>query len=492
MRLRLALAANAAGARRHLGGRFQQVSGLVQFPNRTVANTNSYTQIQIRKSFFLYKSVRKLKFVVANALCTAGNDIAMPDVTVRLGLFDPETSTYYPVRFNGNAAITLVSGQVATTDEVSVPLFAGATRTAGKKLFLIKYLVYASAPANFPGASLIMTGADYNEWGNSLTDKTGSGSFTAAVPAGTWDLFPAIAIVGDVASRHAVVNILGDSISSDGASDTQLDYYAGWASHALADAGIPYINTGVSSQTLLSWRNSFANRRAMHIANMIAAGVTHVFCPLGTNDIGVGQTGAQLYANQVSTRDLLAPYGIKLIPTTLQPRTNAANNAVPAGETNTFTERAAYNALVIANNGVGDGYFGLAAISEGSANLWRTDLNKPSGIAVNAGGSGYTANDLIYLPYGNRVRVSTVSGGAITALTVRRAGGFASAPSNPVAQLESLKAAIAGGAGGVGATFDLTNTGAGSDTGDGIHPGPAVHSFWQHNFAAAAPALFAI
>lgn len=82
------------------------------------------------------------------------------------------------------------------------------------------------------------------------------------------------------------------------------------------------------------------------------------------------------------------------------------------------------------------GYFGLIAAT--------------AAIHSGGGGSGYVVADTVTLTNGVILRVSTVSGGAITAVTISTASAT-SEPSNPVAQASTSGV-------GTGATFDLTYT----------------------------------
>jgi lysophospholipase L1-like esterase len=93
-------------------------------------------------------------------------------------------------------------------------------------------------------------------------------------------------------------------------------------------------------------------------------------------------------------------------------------------------------------------------------------LSKGSGItgtpAVASGGSGYVAGDQITLTGGTALsaailQVSTVSGGAVTAVTVVRNGVYTATPGNPVAQGSTTGS-------GTGATFTVSWSAAGATT----------------------------
>jgi len=477
---------------------FRQISGMVQYATQPVANGSSFTQVQSRKAFFVHKNGTNLKITIGNVLSAAAGDTALPDATWRVGLYDPLAAVYYPVNFAGSASILLTSGQIATSDEVAIPVTGGAAYPGGKLLYVIKYVTYATAPANFPASRYVATGGDLNEWGNSLTDKTRSGAWTFSRPAGSFDLAPVLAISVRRAASP-VVAILGDSISSDFSGDTLNDYVTGYTANAFALAGIPTVNVGVSSLSLTTFMGAgYAAKRARIYSVMVAAGVTHCYCPLGTNDWPALQTAAQLYANYLLLKAELDAFGIKLIPATLQPRTNATNNGQNGSETNTFTERATFNANIIASNGVGYGYYDLAAVLQDSVtpNFWRTDLRKVTAVAINAGGANYAAVDLLNLPSAIRIQATTVSAGSVATATLRRGGAFLVDPTNPVASIDGLSNAASsqwstgGLTAGSGANFTLTTAAAGFDSTDGVHPGPTYHAYAQQDLASKAPIIF--
>lgn len=80
---------------------------------------------------------------------------------------------------------------------------------------------------------------------------------------------------------------------------------------------------------------------------------------------------------------------------------------------------------------------------------------KATAAAVNAGGSGYSLNDVITLAGGTsttatQLKVTGVSGGAVTTVSIQVAGVYSAVPSNPVAQ------ASVAPPGGTSATFNMT------------------------------------
>lgn len=280
----------------------------------------------------------------------------------------------------------------------------------------------------------------------------------------------------------------------------------GWATGGLFDANIPYINLGATSLSLNIITGMGGNAAAVAGARtlraslfkpLIAGGATHLLVPLGTNDFANGQTGAQVYQSMQLLGNELGAMGIKVIPCTLQPRTASNGTSLPAGEPNTFTNRQSLNALIVANNGVGYGYYDLAAVTQnsGATDAWRTDLRTATGLTITNGGSGYAASDYVYLPYGAGGNISSVSAGAITALYVPSLGAWTTDPSGPVSPIKVLgNTPSTNGALslGTGATFTFTGITSASPTADGVHPSATVTRYVRQDFSAKAAKIFVV
>ena len=92
-------------------------------------------------------------------------------------------------------------------------------------------------------------------------------------------------------------------------------------------------------------------------------------------------------------------------------------------------------------------------------NGWTAQRNATEGLtsvdSVDSGGSGYSVGDVITLDGGTTTRpavleVASVSGGAVTGVTITDPGSYSSTPSDPVAQASVQPS------GGTGATFNVT------------------------------------
>lgn len=487
---RIPLLSAGSGARRRL------VATRNAFPaaSRNVTNTGgTNTQVQQISAFVLTEDVSDLAFTFGNfdratASTMAFNGLA--NVTIRVGLWDG-TSTYPVFWENGSRDLTLEPGAVATTR----PLFFKGTK--GQKLWLVRLMTWATAPARFPASTLpASTGTQVNEWGTALADRTTAYGQFFTRNAGNWAVFPPLAITG-TAKAGPVVGILGDSIASDGSNDYNADEPdTGWAMGGLAENGIPYINLGTASLQSAHILSSRAGRTQLFAA-LLAAGATHLLYALSTNDWGASRTSAQLLADLATLKAELDPLGIKLVPVTSWPKTNATNNGMLAGETTTFAQRALFNAALRTNNGVGYGFYELARVAEDPAdsNLWRTDVRTAAGISLVSGGTGYKNGDYLRLPGGGGITATTTSAGVITAVGGTPAfGGWLVDPTTNVSptSVVSDDPASRGTAAGAGAVLSYTGIAAATSTTDGTHPQPPVTRLIRQDFAAKVPALFTV
>lgn len=114
----------------------------------------------------------------------------------------------------------------------------------------------------------------------------------------------------------------------------------------------------------------------------------------------------------------------------------------------------------------------LAAAADFSADAWKLKaaildsspvvdveadggVKGATGVAIDGGGTGYTANDVLTVSGGTSTRAATLrvtseSGGVVDGVEVVDPGEYTALPSNPVA--------VTGGSGNDDATFDLTET----------------------------------
>ncbi len=453
------------------GDRWQQIAcGMGGYAPVAVANTSSFTQVQSFKRFFAARDFKGLKVCLANVLIVAGADVAMPDCTMRAAIKDVQTGKVYPFFINGSRDVTLSSGQYAWSDELSLSTIFSGAFTSGKEYEFRILASYATAPANFPAAAFIADNNDISEWGNALTDKTLSGTISGRVSG--YAIAPMMAMIGRVRSRTPVGLVLGDSITSQSLNDATSEFYNGYVFTGLAQAGIPFIsvgNSGLSFSSVIAGSYTARLQAILDIAR--TAGVSHCFCPLGINDTPTA-TGAQMISVMQQVGAKFRAAGIKFIPSTLSPRTNVANTAESSA--GVWQHRRDYNFALIALNGLGDGFHDAAPLFQDAAttDIWRSDLLKVTAASAVSGGAGYANGHLLYLPGGVMLAVSGSSGGAVTAVQVKRGGGALSF-ATPAAQT-GIYAGLA--AGGGGATFNYT-TAAMDLPADGLHPSPPLHAF---------------
>lgn len=250
----------------------------------------------------------------------------------------------------------------------------------GDPLVLRRLLTFAAAPACWPGSEVNAAFSDEtNIAGTALADNVDS-----ADPAGTVYsrlsqsyMYGQPLILGRTATPVARVASLGDSIADGGSGDAGSEVLLGWLRRALG-SDHPNMTIGNSGYQLGTMMGSPALRRT-RLQLLAVCGITHLVCSLGTNDLGAGRTTAQLTAWLATLKGELDALGIKLVPTTVTPRTNAANAArYGADGTGVWAERLAYNDALRAANGVGYGLIDLAALTQSSSNgnLWDTTAGR--------------------------------------------------------------------------------------------------------------------
>lgn len=458
--------------------------------NVDVANANGHTQVGDQLNIQLMDDMPDLAFRLGNF---RGYRTGMADlsgesaITWRGGVFTG--STYLPV-FGQNGERDIVLAPGAVVDTASVGSFK-----KGQSILLITQKTWASPPANFPGNPVPAGSArDLSESGAALPDRTLTGGFPAAQRLSNFAILPPLAVLG-TGLRRASVAVLGNSIGSQGISDatTGRGEY-GFMQRGLSAAGIPSITLGQAGLRLSTVVSS-AKLLGQYLQPCVGLDITHLAVELATNDWIDGRSGAAMYADYLKIRDAAAKLGMKTIPFTAPPKTNAANNAQFGTETTTWVQRRILNDLIRSANGVGDGYFDLAAVWQDAANadLWRSDLLLMTGIAIADGGSGYLQGDLIEMANGAVIQVNTVVNGAVTAAAIRASagGGFLVPPSGRVeAQNTQSFGPIWRDQPGTGFAVTATGTGAGVSTTDGVHQTIATAAFGMQAVRDQAPTLF--
>lgn len=361
-------------------------TGLAGFtvPATGTGRTGSDTQMQRRHRWTAVRGANRVKFRYSNQYANGGGiGNGLGTLTLRAGL-RISGANIVPITFSGARDVVIAPGATVESDWVSATLVAGMSYSD------YAWVRFDSAQTAWPGAPVRASESDeYQEWGTSLADRTLTDWSTGtrySVPA----MFVPLDIVTDTPQTGPSILLLGDSISSAGSNDTTTGSWYGYVQRSLA-ASYPWSNIGASGLAVSTVAYS---QRATRIDRFAGRGFTHCLCPLSTNDIGGNVGFAQHMSNFGVLKGALDAIGVKLIPFTPPPRTNATNDAVNAsGGAEQWTKIQQVRDAMIANNGVGYGYFDLNAVWRDSANvnLWRTDLGSPTTDGIHPSTALHTA-----------------------------------------------------------------------------------------------------
>ena len=357
-------------------GFFGQISTRSSFPNANTAQSGALagSQVQQWSEVYFPKACKNPKFQFANY---------RPDPTSNNAqqLFDGE----YPYTLTAQLDVGGTIYRLHFDDGVEQVVPVGSTKDgtatavipAGTTAILRWLIRFSTAPVNWPWSKPYNYNK-YNEFGSSLTDRTGDAAWSGgAITASQYGQFLCpIRCIGYGATTKAVI-IFGDSIGSFGSNDGTFGTSIGFIQRALDSNLVPWINCGASGMWAGHLVGSSADEvasRAKRFAVLTGSGIEYAITNYGANDVMNVATGAAAYANLVALQDILNHYGIKLICCTADPRTNAANNAEPTA--GLWTKLNDLNDLIRSNNGVGHGFFDARAYAQDKAspNLWRTDM----------------------------------------------------------------------------------------------------------------------
>lgn len=365
---------------------YRLVANRTGYSSRTVANSGAVgggTATQAQNWYFIYitDNCTELNFLYGNFRANASTpsqlDTGASQATIRLGVRHGAGGAAIAATTDGTTRdLVLASGAYGT-------LKALGTFTQGETLVVQQFTTFASVPSTWPLLDIIMSQfGEFNEFGTSLTDRTLATSWTGGTRVTNYPVLPPILVYAPVSGpKRAGIMLLGDSISAAGSSDFTFGEYIGWAPRGLTNTLPWFINgaSGASYAGMMS-NSTQVQRRFDNILNLVKLTSLYGLCGFGTNDLASLQTAAQMLTWQGNMKTKLTSFGYRLIPIKLQPRTNSANNALPASEPNTFTNRQSFNSSMVSNNGCGFGYFDMAASSQDSVStdLWRTDLGTPT------------------------------------------------------------------------------------------------------------------
>lgn len=153
-----------------------------------------------------------------------------------------------------------------------------------------------------------------------VTDSTASSTAVGAISTG--GLWP-LAIIGRTTQK--AVALVGDSIS-EGVSDTLNSSDA--IGLARSVVSLPYINLGVSGDSAAVAVTTFDGRLSA------LSHVNNVVCNYGVNDIGNGQTLAQIKTNLINLWGLIndnLPNNGRVFQTTITPKTTSTDSFATLG-----------------------------------------------------------------------------------------------------------------------------------------------------------------
>lgn len=291
------------------------------------------------------------------------NDDAPNDITIKLAF---EFAQIAPIWWQaGGRSKTLVPGETARTQPVSIYI-------PEDRSFWLRYWVTVPAAGKWPRAVTQLLSATQSM--SPGTDITDAGTFDGVATVNA-ALTP-ISVLARPVSAMVSIGLLGDSIMTGSGETTSEKYARGFGMRACEALKLPWTHTAQGGYSLSSL-NSFGERRRWFQAH---EGTTHMLCNFGTNDINGARTLEQIQTDYAGINEHVTSIGAKLIPCTLMPRTNAANNAAFASDTaGMISTKAAYDAW-IRTNPFGNGYVDLLSVTQASGNplRWRSDLGTPT------------------------------------------------------------------------------------------------------------------
>lgn len=272
------------------------------------------TQAQSRSPHFARDAVTALKLALPG-FYVVGNSTekTLGSPTVFTASIEYPAGTFTQVTFNGSTSGTAPDGGLLFSDFVPVTIPKGA-------LFWVQLFITNATALAFKFTGLnAFNGAKLAYATSGLTDQTATGAITnsgtplAGTPAAGaqngYGFYPSAIIAQTTQQSFALI---GDSRTA-GSSDGFLDVGADQGNLARSIGPFaPYINLGVSSDTLAAWIASHANRLAL------ASLCSGVVLELSINDVTAGATVAAMQAN-INTIRALFPATTPVYLTTSEP-----------------------------------------------------------------------------------------------------------------------------------------------------------------------------
>lgn len=359
----------------------RQITSRCALPQSYVAQSGllSGNQCQQAGSFVTRRAVTSLTFRWANFDISAAPSVLLVGqypVTIKASVVYGGVN--YPIMWAQGRTATLQPDEVLASLPLSISIPTNTT-------FSVRWLItYQTAPTQWCCSTRYNTDG-WNQFGTGLTDiidlQTNPG-----VRQTNFMVLPPMHIMDENTSAKSAV-IMSDSIGSDGSNDG-FQYETGWSQKLFDAIGIPFTNNGASGNSLVIQVQSYgstAAEKARRDKSMMDNSAMFVHCALATNDFASGRTNAQIYADMLTMKARCDAAGAKLIVSTCYPRTDPTNTVKNAADSvNVWTYRRNLNDTIRANNGVGYGYFDVAAACQDpvSIDLWRSDLGTPTNDGV--------------------------------------------------------------------------------------------------------------
>lgn len=276
------------------------------------------TQQNMRSAHFNQSGVAldEVRVVYGGWYTNVTNEVANAnDYTVTASIEYP-AGTFAQVTWGGATSKVITAGDNIESDYASVSIPVGAQ-------FWVRTFVQVTAGQTWPLCRTLATAlGEVCEFAVSgLADKTMSGTIT-----GTQQGLRPAAIVAPWKSGMKKVSMagLGDSIiygSGDDLYDNRGN--TSWIGRAASD-NCPYLPIAVTGTTLAN--QVLTDKMNYRLDLMNKAGITHIVCNWGINDVGSGFSTFQTNLNTLWATIKAAMPSVKLYHCTLGPRATASSN----------------------------------------------------------------------------------------------------------------------------------------------------------------------
>ena len=332
----------------------RQVTTRAALPQTYIPQSGGYAGNQVQQSmlFDVKKATNNLVIRYANYSVDAAPSKLLAgqySFTVKAAIIIAGVS--YPVVFEAGRTQNVPVDMIVSSQPLNIP----GGIPAGTRIELRDLKIFSTAPSQWACGTrynLDQGGrSGWNQFGNALTDEVDTLTTFYTRPT-NFMVLPPFQIVGDSIDSDMAVEIMGDSIGSDGSADGFL-FNAGFSQRALDAAGIAFTNNGASGNSMIyqmeTWASPLdvqARRRKAHAFGAI----THVFCCLSTNDWASGANPNQLLTYYSTLKAELNALGIKLIVTNGYPRAAASNDGKLAPDPTDIYDRMAAFRLALATN----------------------------------------------------------------------------------------------------------------------------------------------